>query len=75
MHEERALIRARLVELERTPAWLALKLQVDKSLVHRWLSGERPIPDRRKREIALVLGKSPDWLPASPIHSEPRAAA
>ena len=50
------VIRERLAALERTPAWLAHKLGVHRSLVIRWLRGERPIPTRRLREIELVLG-------------------
>ncbi len=51
-----ARILARLDELERNQAWLARKLEVDLSTVYRWLTGERPIPQRRFPKIAEVLG-------------------
>lgn len=56
------VIKSRLIELERRPAWLAEKLNVDQALVSRWLKGKRPIPQNRLKEIALVLGKQGDWL-------------
>lgn len=52
----------RLQEMERPAAWLAAKLSVNRSLVTRWLNGERPIPAHRLKEIGLVLGKGADWL-------------
>lgn len=54
---------------DRTPAWLAKRLGVDRAAVHRWLKGDQPIPAARRIEIALVLGKPRDWL------SQPAEAA
>lgn len=65
-----ALIRERLEELERNQAWLARKIGVDISTVYRWLTEERPVPDRRLPAIAAVLG-----VPEDLLRPEEKAAA
>jgi DNA-binding transcriptional regulator YdaS (Cro superfamily) len=47
---------ARLRELDRSQSWLARKLGVTPSTVNRWIKGVQPMPARRQREMALVLG-------------------
>jgi DNA-binding transcriptional regulator YdaS (Cro superfamily) len=47
---------ARLRELDRSQGWLARKLGVTPSTVNRWIKGVLPMPARRQRELALVLG-------------------
>lgn len=59
------LISARLTEVDRTAAWLARQIGVDRALVGRWLKQERPIPAERRTEIALALGKPRTWLDES----------
>jgi hypothetical protein len=59
---KRYRIRLRLAELDRQPVWLASVLQVDLSLVSRWLSGDKPIPDPRLREIAIALHRPVEWF-------------
>lgn len=61
---------ARMQELERadglrrTQVWLARKLGVSEAIVSYWLNGEKPIPQKRQREISLVLGLSLDAVAA-----------
>lgn len=45
-----------------TQEWIASRIQVHPTLLNKWLSGDRPIPDQRRSEIALVLGMPRDWL-------------
>jgi transcriptional regulator with XRE-family HTH domain len=37
-------------------AWVARHLDVDSSTVSRWRSGDRPIPERRRDQLAAILG-------------------
>lgn len=47
-------------EQGRRSTWVAQQLRVDKSTVSRWKTGTRPIPQRRKLELARLLGESLD---------------
>ena len=51
-------IKDRLMEMERTQAWLARKLGLTQATISRWLNGNAPWPmsPRRLPQIAEVLG-------------------
>lgn len=67
-------IRRRLRELDRSPAWLAKRLDVNQALTTRWLLHGDPIPLRRLREIALVLHvPAKDLEPDDELATEPTA--
>ena len=70
-----ARILARLAELERNQAWLARKVDRDLSTVYRWLTNERPIPERQLARIADVLGLDVAELHELGIEQEPEGAA
>jgi len=36
--------------------WVAGQLGVDSSTISRWRSGDRPIPERRRAQLAAILG-------------------
>ncbi len=42
--------------------WVAQHLGVDASTVSRWCSGDRPIPERRRHQLAAILGVDPAEL-------------
>lgn len=46
----------RLEELDRSQGWLARKLGVHPSTVHRWVKHSTTFLPQRQREVALVLG-------------------
>jgi hypothetical protein len=69
----RSRIRLRLDELDRTPVWLSKVLEVDLSLVSRWLSGDKPIPDDRLRQIAIALHRPVKWFRPADEEDEPAA--
>lgn len=43
-----------------TLAWLARELEVDRSLLYRWLSGQRTMDPYRRQQIAGLLGMDPE---------------
>lgn len=38
-----------------TMTWLAQKLDVDRTAIYRWLNGDWPMPEKRRRQIAALL--------------------
>ena len=55
-------------------AWVAQRLGVDSSTVSRWRSGDRPIPMRRREQLAAILGvDAAELLDAPPGLEEVRA--
>ena len=70
-----ARILGRLAELERNQAWLARKVDRDLSTVFRWLTSERPIPERHLARIAEVLDLDVAELRELVVEPEPEGAA
>lgn len=46
----------------RTRRWLAGRLNIDETLVSRYATGDRDIPEDTLLEIAEVLGVPVEWL-------------
>ena len=58
-----------LDEQGRRLAWVASRLEVDASTVSRWCSGDRPLPARRRVQLATILGVGADDL-RDPTHPD-----
>ncbi len=54
-----------------TQTHLAGKIGVSAAEVSRWVTGERPLPEKRRHEIAKVLDiQQEDLLPGAPMRSD-----
>ena len=51
-----------ITEQGRRTGWIATSLKVDRTTVHRWITGERPIPPGRVTELAELLGVTEDEI-------------
>lgn len=54
-HQIGANLGAALVEEDRTQAWLADRLGVQRANVGRWIRGEKPVPEAHREKILALL--------------------
>lgn len=56
-HDEPQTALAAVLDAQgRRLVWVAERLGVDSSTVSRWRSGDRPVPERRRSQLAAILG-------------------